>query len=228
MALSEERMAKLCEAMPHLEWLFFGYPHMRASASDADPPRELKLHDDYNVHAEDFALMVSYVVGYGKDDVESLVMSNPGKVPYLGKTVTSLGGCDELEMKINAAQKKKADEKHRKELEGLRGNAIKPASDVAELFEWRTIGPMHIPNGFNLQETTTRMEKDGFEFASYGQPAQGQHMYFYRRKWHCNRAPNAAGLESRPPIPRCVDALAGPRSAPCTTHLRCFLCVHSA
>ena len=177
-AVPEERMHSLCAQMPVLKSLLFGHSSMKAvSHDDGDVsgyPRAVKIHDDFAILSLDFSRLLACVLG-----LDGMPQSDYLQDRLL-QTMMRLGGCEDLETKLEEvrfAQARKAEED---ETASRRATAIKPSTDAWHTFEWRTVGPRHA--GLAIEPgTLNNLHGEGFEYSTHEMLLGDTAIHFFRR-----------------------------------------------
>jgi len=98
------------------------------------------------------------------------------------QTMMKLGGCEDLETKLNEARFAQARKSEEAETASRRTTALKPSTDAWHTFEWRTEGPRNA--GLSIApDTLNNLHGEGFEYSTYemlGDKANGC-IHFFRR-----------------------------------------------
>ena len=166
-------LEKLFTAMPVLEMLLVGREGMH-EVDVGDSACTLHLNGAYGVDRDQVVELLQAI--YGTDEVLHKMIEEEAHTSVLD-AATKLGGCDQLERRIHQVQYAYVLATRRKE-------AITPATDIWNLFQWVTLGPScHVnPSDIRaLSQEVAEMLKQGYEVASKELVGTMMHMYHLRR-----------------------------------------------
>ena len=166
--MTVDSLAKLFTAMPVLEMLLVG----REGMHELDDCT-LHLKGAYGVDSDQFAELLQAI---SSTDEDLLKMIEKGEHTVLLHRATKLGGCDELEQRIRQIQQAYLRAARRQE-------AVTPAKDRWNLFEWVSYGPIdtRVFHPSTDRAKLLGIQTDGYELASTEEAGGDVQFYHLRR-----------------------------------------------
>lgn len=155
-AMEGKRLNKILDAMPTLRFLFFGHPGMQPKVLEQrDGASVLVIPDLLKVSKHDFIALTTAFF-----DVTSLPVPGSDGMEKLLRTITTLGGCDNLESRI-------------REPFTL---PTMPSEDVTELFHWQA-------SADRPESCVAIMNQNGYSYCTSGvDPSDENNTIHYFRK----------------------------------------------